>query len=63
LISEPAGFILAVVDGKLDIDVMIVVDMDEAELGGFEALFTDFLSDASLEGVAFNIPAATVSNA
>ena len=35
---------------------MIVVDMDEANLRHYEALFTEFSSDASLENEVLVVP-------
>jgi predicted nucleotidyltransferase len=43
-------------DGESDIDVMLVVDMDENELHTYEALFTEFSSDASLENEVLIVP-------
>jgi predicted nucleotidyltransferase len=43
-------------DEESDIDVMIVVDMDENELYAYEALFTEFSSDASLENEVLIVP-------
>ena len=43
-------------DGDSDIDIMIVVDMNKANLRHYEALFTDFSSDASLENEVLIVP-------
>jgi predicted nucleotidyltransferase len=43
-------------DEESDIDVMIVVDMSEENLRDYEALFTEFSSDASLENEVLVVP-------
>ena len=43
-------------DEESDVDVMIVVDMNEADLRRYEALFTEFSSDASLENEVLIVP-------
>jgi len=43
-------------DEESDIDVMIVVDMNEANLRHYEALFTEFSSNESLENEALIVP-------
>jgi len=43
-------------DEESDIDVMIVVDMNEANLRHYEALFTEFSSNASLENEVLVVP-------
>ena len=43
-------------DEESDVDVMIVVDMNEADLRHYEALFTEFSSEASLENEVLIVP-------
>ena len=43
-------------DEESDIDVMIVVDMSEENLRDYEALFTEFSSDASIESAVLIVP-------
>ena len=43
-------------DEESDIDVMIVVDMNDANLRHYEALFTEFSSNASLENEVLIVP-------
>ena len=43
-------------DEESDVDVMIVVDMNEANLSHYEALFTEFSSDASLKNEVLIVP-------
>ena len=43
-------------DEESDVDVMIVVDMNETNLRHYEALFTEFSSDASLENEVLIVP-------
>ena len=43
-------------DEESDVDVMIVVDMKEENLRNYEALFTKFSSDASLENEVLIVP-------
>ena len=43
-------------DEESDIDVMVVVDMNAANLRHYEALFTEFSSDASLENEVLIVP-------
>ena len=43
-------------DEESDIDVMIVVDMNEEKLRHYEALFTEFSSNASLENEVLIVP-------
>ncbi|MCL2010746.1 MAG: nucleotidyltransferase domain-containing protein [Synergistaceae bacterium] len=43
-------------DEESDVDVMIVVDMNEANLRHYETSFTEFSSDASLENEVLIVP-------
>ena len=43
-------------DEESDIDVMVVVDMNEANLRHYEALFTEFSSKESLENEVLILP-------